>query len=67
MATASRTIDYHADELIGTTAVPKVIDFSDLATMEDGVWYTLNGIRVGDRRPAAKGVYILNRKKVVVK
>ena len=44
-----------------TTAIDKVT----VSGMEDGAWYTISGIRVN--RPAAKGVYIHNGRKVIVK
>ena len=44
-----------------TTAIDKVT----VSGMEDGTWYTISGIRVN--RPAAKGVYIHNGRKVIVK
>lgn len=44
-----------------TTAIDKVT----VSGMEDGAWYTISGIRIN--RPAAKGVYIHNGRKVIVK
>ena len=41
------------------------IDTIGTATLSDGQWYNLNGVRVA--QPAAKGVYVKNGKKVVVK
>ena len=46
----------------GTTTA---IDNVTTSGMEDGAWYTISGIRVN--RPAAKGVYIHNGRKVIVK
>ena len=46
----------------GTTTA---IDDVTVSGMEDGTWYTISGIRVN--RPAAKGVYIHNGRKVIVK
>lgn len=46
----------------GTTTA---IDNVNVSGMEDGAWYTISGIRVN--RPAAKGVYIHNGRKVIVK
>ena len=60
-------IMYQADSLEGTTDVPKVIDFSSTSAYEDGIWYTLTGIRVGERRPATPGAYIFNGQKVMIK
>ena len=44
-----------------TTAIDNVT----VSGMEDGTWYTISGIRIN--RPAAKGVYIHNGRKVIVK
>ncbi len=60
-------IIYQADTLEGTTDVPRVIDFSSTAAYEDGIWYTLTGIRIGERRPATPGAYIFNGQKVMIK
>jgi hypothetical protein len=61
-------IMYQADTLEGTTDVPRVIDFSSsVAAYEDGIWYTLTGIRVGERRPTMPGAYIFNGQKVMIK
>ena len=46
----------------GTTTA---IDNVTTSGMEDGAWYTISGIRVN--RPTAKGVYIHNGRKVIVK
>ena len=46
----------------GTTTA---IDNVNVSGMEDGAWYTISGIRIN--RPAAKGVYIHNGRKVIVK
>ena len=46
----------------GTTTA---IDNVTVSGMEDGAWYTISGIRVN--RPTAKGVYIHNGRKVIVK
>ena len=46
----------------GTTTA---IDNVTISGMEDGTWYTISGLRVN--RPAAKGVYIHNGRKVIVK
>ena len=59
-------IIYQPDTLEGTTDMPKVIDFSEAATYEVGIWYTLTGIRVGERRPTTPGIYIFNEKKVMI-
>ena len=59
-------IIYQPDTLEGTTDVPKVIDFSETASYETGIWYTLTGIRVGERKPTTSGVYIFNGQKVMI-
>ena len=41
------------------------IDNVNISGLEDGAWYTISGMRVN--RPAAKGVYIHNGRKVIVK
>ena len=41
-------------------------DDIELADSDDDAWYTLNGTRL-DGKPATKGIYIRNGKKVVVK
>lgn len=37
LGTAPSSIDYQANTLQGTTALPKVIDFTDISMMEDGM------------------------------
>jgi len=44
-----------------TTGIKKV----GTVTLEEGTWFNLNGVRIG--QPTQKGVYILNGKKIVVK
>ena len=60
-------IVYQADTLEGTTDMPKIIDFSETATYEMGIWYTLTGIRLGENKPATPGVYIFNGQRVTVR
>lgn len=67
LATAPEALRYEANGVEGTTDVPKVITFNDLSAYEPGVYYTVGGLRVGERRPAKKGVYIYNNEKVMVK
>ena len=48
----------------GETTEIKTTDFTDKA----GVWYTLDGRRIANgQKPTAKGIYINNGKKVVIK
>jgi len=39
---------------------------SDVTTVTDNAWYTINGVRL-TARPTAKGIYIYNGKKIVIK
>jgi hypothetical protein len=32
----------------------------------DGYYYSINGIRIGKDKPASKGIYIYNGKKIVI-
>ena len=67
MGAANRAgILYQADTLEGTTDVPKVIDFSETNAYENGIWYTLTGINLGENRPATPGVYLFNGQKVLI-
>ena len=47
--------------------VPKVIDFSETNAYENGIWYTLTGINLGENRPATPGVYLFNGQRVMIK
>ena len=68
LGTATRAgVTYQSDVMEGTTDVPKVIDFCETAAYESGVWYTIAGIRVGERRPAIAGAYIYNGQIVMIK
>ena len=48
-----------------TTGVVLTTDNRQRTT--DGAWYTLQGLKLGDNKPTAPGVYIHNGKKVVIK
>ena len=67
LGTAPQALSYQPDGMEGTTDVPKVITFNDLSAYEAGVYYTVGGLKVGERRPTKKGVYIYNKEKVVIK
>ena len=68
MGAANRAgILYQADTLEGTTDMPKVIDFSETCAYENGIWYTLTGINLGENRPATPGVYLFNGQRVMIK
>ncbi len=57
---------FRADDHEGTTDVPKVINFNDPSHYQQGVWYSVSGVSLGNRRPTAAGVYVFNGEKVVV-
>ncbi len=57
---------YRANATEGTAALPKVISFREVASWQQGVWYSLEGINLGRQRPSANGVYIYNGEKVVI-
>jgi hypothetical protein len=72
--TVCNTLTYTSDGSIGTPWEPFVIDIKDLSgindihwTMDDGVWYTPQGIRYGTVKPKVAGVYLYNGQKVVIK
>ena len=67
-------IDFTADAIIGTPAEPLIVNIMTTATaiygrplLEDGVWYTPQGIHYGTDKPKQPGVYIYNGQKVVVR
>lgn len=55
---------YNSDAIIGTPWEPYVIDLSTVgidgiaADETDGTWYNLQGMRLGEKKPSAPGVYI---------
>ena len=68
------TLIYTSDGNIGTPWEPFVIDIGDqsgIATVVSdrvpGIWYTLQGIRVGTTKPTSPGVYLHNGRIVVIK
>jgi len=66
------TLTYSSDSNIGTPWEPLVIDL-DVTTgitnmtgnYAPGIWYTLQGIRIGKNKPTESGVYLYNGKKVI--
>ena len=64
-----------SDAMYGTLEEPYVLDLNkavniegvDIAGYESGMWYTLQGIRIGEERPKTPGIYLHEGKKVVVK
>ena len=74
VSTVYTTLTYVSDGSIGTPWEPLVIDINELtgvkdvqSSMDDGVWYTLQGIKLGTTKPTLPGVYIYNRQKVVIR
>ena len=72
--TVCTSLTYSSDASIGTPWEPFVIDIgnaTNLSTLnshlEDGIWYTLQGIRYGTDKPKQPGVYIYNGQKTVVR
>ena len=43
-----------------------IISIDNLPAIDNGVWHTLNGVRLNGK-PTKAGVYIVNGKKVVIK
>lgn len=56
---------FKANAVIGTPDEPTAINFVH-TDYENGKWYTVSGMML-DKKPARKGVYIYNGRKVVVK
>ena len=56
------TEDTSTDE---STGIIEVNDFSKASNQQD-TWYTIDGLRLSSR-PSAKGIYIYNGKKIVIK
>ena len=76
--TVGNTLSYNSDGSIGTPLKPYVIDITDMATgitgltpntqhpIPGGIWYTLQGFRIGTTRPTAPGIYLYNGQKVTI-
>ncbi len=68
IAMTRSNIAYVPNSLVGTPNEPTAIKFNSLDEMpEDGLWYTIDGIKVGERKPAKSGMYIHNGKAVMIK
>jgi hypothetical protein len=73
--TICTSLTYASDSSIGTPWEPFIIDINKIVGIEpiaygkfeNGVWYTLQGIRYGTSKPTAAGVYLYNGKKVVIR
>ena len=66
LSASSKKMRYESDKVLGTPELPTVIDFIQAESLNDGSWYTIDGIKM-DKRPAKNGVYIYNGKAVLVK
>ena len=60
-------IVYQANLREGTTSVPRLLHFNETKTFENGIYYTLTGIRYGSERPTTKSIYIYNNQKIWIK
>ena len=66
IATTRQTITYKVHAISGSPAEPTSINFVSYDPANDGLWYSVSGIKLG-KRPATPGVYIFNGRKVVIK
>ena len=65
VASTTGIMDFRADAVVGSPDSPAKISFEPRDN-DEGKWYTIGGILLPSR-PSAKGVYIHNGKKVVIK
>ncbi|GEM_PF-489148 len=65
VAATTGIMDFRADAVVGSPDDPAKISFEPRGN-DEGKWYTIGGILLPNR-PTAKGVYIHNGKKVVIK
>ena len=65
VASTSEIMTFKTNAVVGSPDEPTAISFVRTA-YEDGKWYTTGGLQL-QRRPAKKGLYIFNGRKVVVK
>ena len=65
VAFTSEQMMYKSNAVIGSPDEPTKISFVQ-ANPSDRKWYTLSGVRLPNK-PTAKGIYIFNGKKVVIK
>ena len=66
LAVSPQLLRYEADQVFGTPEQPTVIDFIHAASLNDGSWYTISGMKL-DHRPTHNGVYIYNGKVVALR
>ena len=76
IVTLDNSLTYSSDSNIGTPWDPYVIQIPSEVTgigltsgtlHQPNCWYTLQGLRMGTKRPTAPGVYIYNGEKVIIK
>ena len=65
VASTGEIMTFKTNDVIGTPDEPTAINFVRTA-YEDGKWYTIGGQQL-QRKPAKKGVYIFNNKKIIIK
>ena len=65
VASTNEIMAFKKNAVIGSPDKPETIHFVR-SDYEDGMWYTVSGMKL-QKRPTRKGVYIYNGKKVVVK
>lgn len=65
VASTPEVMTYTANDVVGSPDEPTAINFAH-AENEEGVWYTIGGLRL-QKRPAQNGVYIFNGKKIIIK
>jgi hypothetical protein len=70
-----RSVTFTSDGNVGDPWNPYVIDLFKIVGItelnaqptENGVWYTLQGLRIGTKRPTVPGVYLYNGQKQIIK
>ena len=64
VASTGEMMQFKANAVIGTPDEPTAINFTHV-DYEDGKWYTISGVQLL-KKPAQKGLYIFNGKKVLI-
>ena len=65
IASTSETMLFQTNAVIGSPDEPTAISFVHTA-YENGKWYSIDGMQL-PKKPAKKGIYIFNNKKVMIK
>ena len=65
VASTSEVMTFKTNAVIGSPDEPTAISFVH-ADYADGKWYTVGGLQL-QKKPAQKGIYIYNGKKIIVK